>query len=329
MNEALKKLFVLLTASSLLLLGCATSPTINDVAEIKENTQIVFGSVEVYNNGKQETWGIKFTGHNYFFLTILPSNTNEAITYKLDKDGVFFWALPAGEYTLLGYYWEDHNEQRTGYIGAKFSVPETGPDVYLGTIKFQGINAFLVSQFLDKYDEIVKLYDTSFPSRKGTAVKQLLEPPQPVGNVSLYRDVCHDDWKIGCKKTFRGVTPISPEVTQLGFPKVKNLTPEFRWEPSAKQDISYDFILYEAAIFAVSGAVASLYMRGRVVAYAEDLKEPYWQPEGQLKPDTRYLWSVRLRDGNTVSEWSTHSHFMFLIVAMTAGYGQWFQFQTP
>ena len=38
-------------------------------------------------------------------------------------------------------------------------------------------------------------------------------------------------------------------------------------------------------------------MKGRVIAYEEDFKEPYWQPESPLKSDTRYFWSVRLREG--------------------------------
>lgn len=329
MEKVLKELLIVLAVIPLYLVSCATPPTINDVAEVDANTKVVFGSVVVYKDGKQEKWGVKFTGFNYFYLTILPPDTNEAITYKLDKDGVFYWALPPGEYTLLGYYWQDHDAHQTGHIGTRFSVPETGKDVYLGTIEFRGNMAFLVPQFQDKYDEIAKLYDTKFPRRKGTAIKQLFKPPQPVGNFSSYRDVCNDDWKIECKKPFHGVTPISPEVSQVGFPVVKGLKPEFRWKSSATLDIGYDLILYEAAAYAVGGATSSSYMRGRVIAYEEDLKEPYWQPEKPLKSDTRYFWSVRLREGNTVSEWSTHGHFMFLIVAMRSSYGQWFQFKTP
>lgn len=330
MDKVMRKLLLLLVLTPFLLMtGCALPPTINDVRDIAPDTKVVFGSVEVYKDGKKEKWGIKFTGNNYFYLTILPPDTNEAITYKLSKDGVFFWELPPGEYTLLGYYWQDHDVQRTGHIGAQFNVPESGVDVYIGTIEFRGNVAYLVPQFQDKYDEIVKLYDTRFPSRKGTALKKLLEPPQPVGNFSSYRDVCNNDWEIECEKPYSGVTPISPEVSQVGFPLVSGLKPEFRWEPSSRKNISYDFILYEAVAYAVSGAASSSYMKGRIIAYEEDLKEPYWQPENPLKSDTRYFWSVRLREGEIVSGWSTHGHFMFLIVAMSSSWGEWFQFKTP
>lgn len=313
----------------LLLSGCATPPTMKNVAEMAADANVVFGSVTVYEDGEQEKWGVKFTGSNYFYLTILPPDTNEAITHRLAKDGVFYWTLPPGEYLLLGYYWQDLQAQRTGHIGAKFSVPETGPDAYLGTIEFRGNVVFLVPQFQDRFDEIAKLYDTKFPGRRGTAVKRLFEPPQPVGHFSSHRGICHEDWSIECDKRFHGVTPTSPEVSQSGFPLLDSLRPKFRWKPSARHDVSYDLILYEAAAYVVGGQMVPSYMRGHVVAYAEGLKEPHWQPETPLEPDTRYIWSVRLRDGETVSGWSTQSHSTFLIVYMSSGYGQWFQFRTP
>ncbi len=230
---------------------------------------------------------------------------------------------------MLGYYWQDLQATRTGHLGASFSVPETGADAYLGTIEFRGSEVLLVPQFQDRFEEITKLYDARFPGRPGTPVKQLYEPPKPVGNFSSVRGQCHDAWKIECDDRFSGVTPVSPEVSQSGFPTSSSLTPEFRWKPSARQDVSYDLILYEAAAYVVGDQMVPSYMRGRVVAYEEDIQEPRWQPTSPLKPDTRYIWSVRLREGESVSGWSTQSHFTFLIVYMSSGYGQWFQFKTP
>jgi hypothetical protein len=333
MNEILQKFFLLLLVIALVialfLVSCAVPPSIKDVEDISTDTKIVFGSVKVYKGDKQLEWGIKFTGSNYFHLTILPPDTNEAITYQLDKDGVFYWALPPGEYTLLGYYWHENQSQRTGHIGAKFKVPKTGGDVYLGTIEFHGNEAFLVPQFQDKYDEISKLYDVKFPARKGKSIKRLFEQLQPLGTFAAHRDVCHNDWGIKCDGGFHGITPLSPEVSQSGFPTVRDLRPEFSWESSNKVSINYDFILYEAASYAVQGAVVTSYMKGRVVAYEEGIKDSYWIPKTPLKPNTKYYWSVRLREGDTISQWSTKSHFTFLIVAMSSGYGQWFQFKTP
>jgi hypothetical protein len=299
-----------------------------DVEEIATDTNVVFGSVKVYEDDELQKWGVKFFGSNYFYLTILPPDSNEAITYKLAKNGTFFWSLPPGEYKLLGYHWQNESWQRTGYIDASFSVPDSGADTYLGTIEFRGNMVLLVPHFQDEFDDIVKLYDAKFPERKGTAIKQLFEPPQSIGNVVALRGQCHDAWGIECDKRFSGVTPTSPRVSQSGFPSVDTLKPEFRWNPSARQDITYDLIIYEAAAYAFGGMTTPLYMKGRVVAYEEGIRGPYWQPQTPLKPDARYIWSVRLREGNTVSRWSTQSHSTFLLVYMSSGFGQWFQFRT-
>lgn len=312
----------------LLVWGCAVPPTIKDVEQVTAETSIVFGSVEVYDEGELLEWGTRFFGYDHFYLTILPPDSNEAISYKLAKDGNFYWSLPSGEYTLLGYVWDSDTGQRTGHVGAEFNVPPAGTDAYLGTIVFRGNVVFFVPSFEDKFDEISAAYDVKFPNRKGTAVRQLIEAPEPIGTFTASRGACHDAWEIECDKRFLGVTPITPEVSTSGFPPVSSLSPEFRWKGCPRSEVSYDLILYEAAAYAFGGRNVPSYMRGRVVAYAEGLKEPRWQPETPLKPDTRYIWSVRLREGETVSAWSTQSHTTFLLVYMSAGYGQWFQFRT-
>jgi len=319
---------IAVSALLLVMLGCAVPPTMKDVEQIATDTRVVFGSVDVYVNDDKEKWGIKFTGSNYFYLTILPPDSNEAITYRLGKEGVFYWTLPPGEYTLLGYFWQNLQTERSGHIGTSFRVPDAGPDVYVGSIEFHGNVALLVPRIEDRFDQIAALYDKKFPGRQGSTVKQLFEPPKALGSFSAYRGNCHDDWNIECDKRFRGVTPVSPEVGQSGFPVSNTLMPEFRWKGCKRGDVSYDLVLYEAAAYAVGGATIPSYMRGRVAAYVEDLKQPRWQPETPLKPDTRYFWSVRLREGDTVSGWSTQSHSTFLLVYMSWGHGQWFQFKT-
>jgi len=41
------------------------------------------------------------------------------------------------------------------------------------------------------------------------------------------------------------------------------------------------------------------------------------------------MWSVRLRNGDTVSSWTTTSYFAFFIVGSARGSGQWYGFTTP
>ena len=308
--------------------GCAAPPTMQAVDQASADTGVVFGSVEVYEDGELQKWGTRFFGADYFYLMVLPPDSNEAITAKLAKDGNFFWLLKPGEYTLLGYLWETDSWQRSGRIGATFSVPEPGVEAYIGTIVFRGNQVILVPSIEDRFAEIGAIFDARFPDRKGTSVKQLLEEPQPIGNFAAYRGRCHEAWNVDCSKQFQGVTPIAPDVSTSGFPLADTLTPEFRWKGCPRSDVSYDLILYEAAAYTYGGRMVPSYTRGHMVAYAEDLKEPRWQPETPLKPDTRYIWSVRLRDGDTISGWSTQSHSTFLLVYMSAGYGQWFQFKT-
>jgi len=312
----------------LLMWGCSTAPTIKDVENVAPDTRVAFGTAEVFVDGEQETWGGKFTGHNYFYLLVLPPDTSEAISYRLDKDGAFFWALEPGEYTLLGYHWQNLQTQRWGDIHATFTVPEGGPDTYLGSIVFRGNIAYLATILEDRFEQVSALYDSKFPDRRGTALRQLFETPQQIGHFTAVSGQCHDDWKIECTNRFHGVTPVAPEASQSGFPIADTLKPEFRWKGCGRKDVSYDLILYEAAEFSVGGALVPQYTRGRMAAYVEDLKEPRWLPDVALEPDTRYYWSVRLRDGDTVSRWSTLSHSTFLLVYASSGSGQWFQFKT-
>ena len=318
---------ILTVLAALFLWGCTGAPTIKDAESVAPDSRIVFGSVEVWSGDEQETWGTDWFGHSGFYLMILPPDTDEAITYRLDKDGMFFWALEPGEYTLLGYHWLDEGLHRTGGMGTTFEVPAAGGDVYLGTIVIRAIGPYLLSMFEDRFDFIAAQYDAKFPVRRGTTVKRLLEPADPVGSFEATREECDEAWNIECDKRYKGVTPISPKVTQSGFPTIESLTPEFRWKPCPKQGVSYDFVLYEAATYSFDQAIPR-YMRGRLAAYEEGLTEARWQPDTPLKPDTRYFWSVRMREGDTVSHWSTQSHSTFLLIYASWGSGQWFQFKT-
>lgn len=320
----------LLTALVMLLLvwGCSTPPTIKDAEPVDDAASIVFGSVEVYTDGELQEWGTRFFGFDHFYLIILPPDTNEAMSYKLAEDGVFFWALPPGDYTLLGYVWHDDVSQRSGRIGMSFNVPESGEDIYIGSIEYQDRVAYFESSVEDKYDEVMVRYREKYPARNKVPVSEIMVEPTMVGNVSAVRGQCHDDWNVECDKRFSGVTPVSPEVSSSGFPALDTLQPEFRWKGCSRSDISYDLIIYEAAAYAVAGATTPSYTKGHVVAYVEDLKEPRWQMDTPLKPDTRYFWSVRLREGGTVSLWSVQSHTTFLLVYMSWGSGNWFQFKT-
>lgn len=68
--ERLKQLA--LPAVAIALFGCAATHQIKDIDAPLEGKALVFGSVEVLEDGKPKTWGMKWTGVGTFNLLILP-----------------------------------------------------------------------------------------------------------------------------------------------------------------------------------------------------------------------------------------------------------------
>lgn len=126
----------------------------------------------------------------------------------------------------------------------------------------------------------------------------------------------------GCT-SFTGVRPISPKAANPDSPEVVGtLQPTFQWEvyPDAE---AYDFIIWNR----VKGA-AFAEGTDKPVYYREGLKETKHQIAEPLKPDTEYLWSVRVRRGTTVSNWSLYDYAVELGVYASAS-KQPFVFKTP
>jgi hypothetical protein len=312
----------------LILTGCVSAPVLKDAETISVDDRVIFGSVEVFVDNEKQTWGVKWDRHSNFYLIILPENSSEAHTYHLAKDGNFYWVLPDGKYTLLGYQWQDGGQSRMGEFRAEFTAGESGEAKYLGAIEIRGNKQVLMPEILDKYDLAKPLFNEKFAGRENEPHKSLIALPEPVGNFSVITSACHTSWKIGCTDNYRGVTPLQPEVANYGFPVSQTSTPTFRWEPSTDKEVGYDFALYEAATFNLGGATPS-YTAGHLVAYEEELKSDSWTSPTPLKSETKYYWSVRLRKGATVSSWSTLSYSYYVILAAGWGSGQWFAFQTP
>lgn len=102
--------------------------------------------------------------------------------------------------------------------------------------------------------------------------------------------------------TIHGITPISPRAGMNNRPPaVKTLQPTFRWEPVAESNARYEFIIFESY-----GGEAVV---GREVYYREGLQEPEHTLEVSLQPDREYYWSVRMRRGEEVSEWSRFDYW--------------------
>ena len=111
--------------------------------------------------------------------------------------------------------------------------------------------------------------------------------------------------------TIQGVTPTYPKVgpLDLAIPAVDNLTPQFRWNPAGEPDVTYDFVIYEGPgkprfgeIFEFGYGMGE--RPGARVYYREGLTQPEHRVERPLQPGTVYYLSVRVRRGQTVSDWS-------------------------
>ena len=138
-------------------------------------------------------------------------------------------------------------------------------------------------------------------------------------------------WGITCTEHYKGVTPKSPVSITASFPKLNTRSPELRWVGSSDPTVSYDLIIHEALAYSKAGSFR--YIHGPKVVYQRDLKEPRYQVATALKPGSKYFWTIRLRKGEVVSDWSSAQDrsFFFLgfVYGWSASHGVPFNFETP
>ncbi len=124
--------------------------------------------------------------------------------------------------------------------------------------------------------------------------------------------------------TFHGVTVISPEVGHPYRPReVDNLQPTLQWKSPSQGDETYDVVIFE-----VNTNTGSPYM-GKMIYHREGIKETYHKVEEPLEPDKGYYWSVRVRQGDKISEWSHYDYHLYILIAYVRGKNLLFYFKTP
>lgn len=128
--------------------------------------------------------------------------------------------------------------------------------------------------------------------------------------------------------TFHSVEPIDPKVAgPRNLTLVDSLQPALKWKPSTQAE-SYDLIVYKPGKTQAFGEtqererLMKVYYRERLTDTAHRLEEP-------LQPDAEYYWSVRIRSGDKVSEWSRYDYRMFLVLAWHFTNNALFGFRTP
>ena len=128
--------------------------------------------------------------------------------------------------------------------------------------------------------------------------------------------------------TTHGITPISPRAGMSSWtdepPVVETLQPTFRWEPVDESNARYDFVIFQSYDHLGQEAVV-----GRKVYYREGLQEPEHTVEVSLQPGQHYYWSVRVRRGEEVSDWSRFDYSNWFSCSPYYREFAFFRFRTP
>jgi hypothetical protein len=326
----MSRIVVVLLAAMTVLGGCAHRAE-DAVAPFEPRESAVFGHLRLIENGKDVTWGSLFPSTDTLTLFVRPAGGGAMQYIDVPADGHFFAFLQRGEYTVLGFELARSGAARSTRVArlmTRFTVSQPGQAFYVGALRMEARGGASRIQVLDEYDAALTRAQERITAAKLAPAKTLMALESPVGRYARITSICAASWAIECDANYQGVRPLQPEGTERRYVQVQGRTPLLQWKPSAKPGTTYDVAIYESLQFkhGVFGEVHGL--RGSLVAYAEALTEPRYVPP-PLEPGKLYQWSVRLRDGDTVSSWSTTSHSSNVVIAASRSSGRYFTFATP
>lgn len=306
------------------LAGCVSTPIMHDVETQSIGQATIFGKVEVFYDGNKQNWGGMWSGRGMSLL--LRDFRSSEITRALVVDpGDFYWKLTPGNYTIVGYdIWE--GGVIAGRIWLQFTVPPGAKSIYIGDLILNFSRGRSAVDLKDNYAAAVDALRRKFPGMQVAPVSAVPQLEKPPGTYTQITDICGTEWGIGCSSSNAGVTPISAGSHNA---RVDSVTPTLTWTPSSQPGVTYDVLIYEAVQYARNPlGVVKDSVQGAQVQYEQGITSPMLKVS-PLRPNTTYFWSVRLRRGEIVSNWSTFSYFNFYLIATTRGRGQWFSFSTP
>lgn len=324
--------FVPLVVSGFLLAACgATAPVEEKAATTEAGFGRAFGAIRLVDNGAELAWESSLLVSQGLTLFVRPAGGGDMQYMDIPPGGAFFWPLTPGEYVIVGGQLvraAGARTTRTLRLMTTFSVPRAGAAAYVGDLVVESRGGASRLQVLDRYDAALQRAAELITAAKVEPAKGLMRLEPLPGSVGRVTSICGGSWGIVCDENYQGVRPVRPERTEHTFALVATSAPQLEWQPSSRRGVAYDVIIYESLSFnyGLNGAVQGL--RGARVAYAEGLREPKYGPQ-PLPHGKRYEWSVRLRDGDAVSTWSTTSYALFLVIAARRSSGQFFRFETP
>ncbi len=309
----------LLCLLAILVAACATTDLVKEGGERVAGYGDVFGRFIVIEDGKEANFGFMSDGLG---VRIRPAKTDETQLVKVKGDGSFYWSLRPGDYVIQSLWFKGH----TVRLWTSFTVPETGKAAYLGDVTMTLDHGRIRIGFADQYAVRQK-----HAEGKAEAIKGLLRPEQELGSrIEAIRPICSGYWGLSCERSPQGVVPLSPKGAQDGYPLISTLTPLFAWKPSPNEGVTYELAIYEDYLWpGYFDAPLAQRERGKLIFFTEGIREAKYQLETPLQPGRKYMWSVRLRNGDTVSTWSVRSYYYFWLVGYASGSGLWFGFETP
>lgn len=333
----------ILLAATLALSGCNTPTPVTAVTKDVGARPFIFGTVKVISPKAPAAWTPTDCVTDPFYwrcpdgfrLMFLRPNDPTPIEYRLTGDGSFKVPLDPGDYFLAEWNWHQAdmstvNEKIAGAIGAAFRVEPGAKATYVGDLQIMFSGRRYAFRLDDRFEEASASLTTTYPQLAGNTTKSLLEmkrPPAGARQVSI----CDPSWGARCDNTLEGVEPVQPGQSGSSFPTVASVTPTLQWKPVGAGDVTYDIAIYEALPY--GPPLRGGYVQGPMIEFAQGLTSPSYTLKTSLKPRAYYFWTVRLRRGETVSDWSSMSYreFAFLIVAFVSGHASNipFRFATP
>lgn len=134
----------------------------------------------------------------------------------------------------------------------------------------------------------------------------------------------------------RGISPINPAMGysyENRYQTIDTLNPELKWKDLKKTNETYEVCIWEtpykssADVKRKESQVNTSW--GTPIYSATNIVENFHQVTSPLKPATYYNWSVRIRNGEKVSAWSSFSQERSVFNVIMTYDNNPFCFKTP
>ena len=136
------------------------------------------------------------------------------------------------------------------------------------------------------------------------------------------------------------IKPIYPEMNPgfvSRYQTITNHSPEWKWKDNRKDlkkdGLTFDVCIFETPYRSIEDIKKKNYQTqtswGIPVYSTNNLATNFHQGAIKLKPDTYYNWAVRIRDGESVSEWSFFNQEIWIFSVELIYNNIPFGFKTP